>query len=487
MRQAILLPIASVLLILSCTQPIKEKEDTPLFTPGTSTTIHVKVVQLTDTLELKARALNLMPFANFSTEPIFATTPGDYYIQFLMDRKGTADLTMNDSTISVVVVPDDTTDITLTNQSIQFSGNYTLENQYLLDKQKTLGYYDQRHYPKWGPKQNFKYNEFALQLDGIAKRELDFLHSYSKNLIDKERSLAPWFVDQQEADITYSVMDWKLEVTLYAQTFNLTDDIPAPDYLNFVSPEDLMNDRAYNSEFYPQFLAGYLLVQVDTEKYQHLAGAERVSTIYNEYLKLGAEQFTPEVFDYLKKYMLGDIASKLDSAQIVATAETYGIDDYQYAFMHPRKLERSDKNSLKIGDEIPEMYLTTTDDELFELSSLKGKVVYVDVWSSYCKPCLQATPDRNKLIREYVDNNEVVFLNISFDSEKQIWLNTINKYSIQGLNVLAEGNWQEKINDYLQVNGIPHYAFINKEMRLAKNHAEGPVTANATIDQLLAN
>jgi hypothetical protein len=65
----------------------------------------------------------------------------------------------------------------------------------------------------------------------------------------------------------------------------------------------------------------------------------------------------------------------------------------------------------KLGPGKPATDVTglTTDGKKVSLSSLKGKVVYVDVWATWCAPCRAEFPDSKKLVKEFEGNDQVEF------------------------------------------------------------------------------
>jgi len=78
------------------------------------------------------------------------------------------------------------------------------------------------------------------------------------------------------------------------------------------------------------------------------------------------------------------------------------------------------------GMTFPEMILTDALDQPFSISSLKGKIVFIDIWSSTCKPCREEMPDLIKLYEKYKDKGFVV-IGISLDDDKTKWINAIKK------------------------------------------------------------
>lgn len=75
---------------------------------------------------------------------------------------------------------------------------------------------------------------------------------------------------------------------------------------------------------------------------------------------------------------------------------------------------------------------TDKDGETVYLSSLKGKVVFINFWATWCPPCIQEMPTINELKGKYKDNDDIVFLMVDVDNnmEKSTAFMEKNKYDL---------------------------------------------------------
>ncbi len=78
------------------------------------------------------------------------------------------------------------------------------------------------------------------------------------------------------------------------------------------------------------------------------------------------------------------------------------------------------------GKPFPALALTDTSGNELILSSLKGKVVLLDVWSSWCIPCREQIPELRKLYKKY-NSRGFEMIGISMDDDKEKWLTAIKK------------------------------------------------------------
>lgn len=75
---------------------------------------------------------------------------------------------------------------------------------------------------------------------------------------------------------------------------------------------------------------------------------------------------------------------------------------------------------------------TDKDGKTVSLSSLKGKVVFINFWATWCPPCIQEMPTINALKEKYKGNNDIVFLMVDVDNkmEKSSAFMEKNKYDL---------------------------------------------------------
>jgi thiol-disulfide isomerase/thioredoxin len=85
---------------------------------------------------------------------------------------------------------------------------------------------------------------------------------------------------------------------------------------------------------------------------------------------------------------------------------------------------------LKVGDKAPDIIQNLITGEEFHLSELNGKIVLIDFWASWCKPCRKENPNIVAIYREYKDQNYkngngFTVLGVSLDYKKDAWENAI--------------------------------------------------------------
>lgn len=94
------------------------------------------------------------------------------------------------------------------------------------------------------------------------------------------------------------------------------------------------------------------------------------------------------------------------------------------------------------------------------LSQFKGKYVYLDVWASWCRPCINEFPHFDSLKTELSDKN-IVFVQVSCDTQKQRWYNGLFWYKRHGKQWLITDS--SSFMKDLGVATIPRYILLDKK------------------------
>ncbi|MDL2145226.1 MULTISPECIES: TlpA family protein disulfide reductase [Flavobacterium] len=121
-----------------------------------------------------------------------------------------------------------------------------------------------------------------------------------------------------------------------------------------------------------------------------------------------------------------------------------------------------------IGDIAPEIDLPDTKGNNIVLSSLRGELVLVDFWASWCGPCIKEQPELIKLYNTY--SGKFSIYSVSMDTKKALWTGAIAKQKLPWTQVSDLKYWNSPvIGDYM-LQSVPLNFLIDKNgIILAKN------------------
>ena len=125
------------------------------------------------------------------------------------------------------------------------------------------------------------------------------------------------------------------------------------------------------------------------------------------------------------------------------------------------------------GKEVPDFQFTDMKGETVKLSDLKGNLVYIDIWATWCGPCIAEHPNWDKVKEEYKDK-PVAFLTVSIDDTREPWEKMVKNKKMEGLQWFAENAWQSELAQFFMVNAIPRFLLLDKEGKIIDPSAERP-------------
>ena len=154
-------------------------------------------------------------------------------------------------------------------------------------------------------------------------------------------------------------------------------------------------------------------------------------------------------------------------------------------------LKRAQQGTVQVGDQIPDFKLSLFDGFSYEgkfevnYSDLRGKVIVINFWASWCKPCEQEAAELEQAWLYYEPRNDVIFLGVDYvDTETEANL-YLKKYGITYPNGPDLGT---RISQLFRIKGVPETYFIDKEGEL-KYIQVGPLQSvnqiHTIVDPLL--
>lgn len=167
-------------------------------------------------------------------------------------------------------------------------------------------------------------------------------------------------------------------------------------------------------------------------------------------------------FDYSKDYVRG-------LRQVTAAVEQYQL---------PARLvsDFTARLSTVGGQPFPRtVVLEDSTGQTFDFASLHGRYVYIDLWASWCVPCIREIPALHKL-EQACEGLPVAFVSISIDQSREAWLKRKRSLGLTGMQ-LHDSNG--RLAEALNVRGIPHFLVYDKQGRLLVYDAPRPSSPEA--------
>ncbi len=218
---------------------------------------------------------------------------------------------------------------------------------------------------------------------------------------------------------------------------------------------------------------------------------------------LNQSSLTPEMHrqsidNWLNKFSKNSRAYKMALGGIVTSLMSRNHINYiyfgelyckQYQVEEPgvttqlQSLINRSKTSI-VGVEMPDFVQNNADNQPISLKSLRGKVVLIDFWASWCGPCRRENPSVVATYNKYKDKGFDI-LSVSLDSDKDRWLGAIQQDGLIWKNHVSDlKGWQNAVAGQYAVTSIPQTLLIDREGKLVARNLRGEQLGEA-LKQLL--
>ncbi len=402
-----------------------------------SSTSELSIVEISERV---IKEIKLDNEGTFSTENLKLSE--GYYLF----RSGNESITIYLKQNDVLVINFDAGELVNT---VAFSGEGSKRNTYLISKR--------RYSDKFKEKTDVFYGVDVVQY----KKNVMSLQKRYKELLTKEK-LDKNFVYNEITNLKY---DYLLDLFNYknSQKVYFGKEIKMPsEFLALFEKTNLDNEKLYT--IFPA--------------YKNLASLKWKLDIENKegFVKMD------QVFSKVKTKPLS--LELLFSFYYAITEKPEKAQDYYALFRKyvtsPNFIRRAKNqlNSVKAtakGKKSPSFNYKNTEGKQVALANFIGKYVFIDVWATWCMPCLQQIPYIEDLENKFKEK-KIVFVSISVDDEDKIdfWKETVKTKAMKGVQLFADKSFDSDFIRSYGVASLPRFILIDPSGNIVNSNMYKP-------------
>ena len=133
---------------------------------------------------------------------------------------------------------------------------------------------------------------------------------------------------------------------------------------------------------------------------------------------------------------------------------------------------------IAVGQMAPEIAFPNPNGEIIKLSSLRGKLVLLDFWASWCRPCRMENPNVVRMYNKYKDKGFDIY-SFSLDQDPARWKNAIQQDGLVWPNHASDlKGWNTATIPLYGFKGIPFTVLIDKDGKILETNLRGPALEN---------
>ena len=402
------------------------------------------------------------------------TENGNFSDTLKIDKEGYYSLRIGRESTPVYLIQGANVGLTLNtkefDESLVYTGDIAAENNYLAAKyllsEKEMAFDKVYSLPE---------DEFIIELNKINS-------SYS-DLLNSSTEVTKGFIKNETKELEYAHINNIENYEEYYQYLTKDTSFKASESLynsykefNFADTDAFENSSAYKTlltSYYARIAKDAFsnsdkdiaLAYLETVDHKFPNGAIKDELMFN-YLRYGmkANNALEDVYNLYK-------ASNQNTENLSEVTNSYKT----LSNLRPGKASPSfDYENFKGGKT--------------SLEDLKGKVVYVDVWATWCGPCLREIPALKILEADY-HNKNIAFVSLSIDEKKDYnkWRTMITEKNLDGIQLMADNDWKSKFVIDYGIKGIPRFIIIDTKGNIVNSDAPRPSNPDIrkAFDELL--
>ncbi|MBL1408252.1 TlpA family protein disulfide reductase [Sphingobacterium faecale] len=391
-------------------------------------------------------------FGSTPTEEKFTLTKGD--------GKDTTIITTTNrpEMIYLYLVPENKQHIEVTagsvSSTLQITGKNSTDSRYLNEEDWKFNQYKDKHLKNYFGYVQYDAKQYLAYVEKRRAERTAFLTQFIKEhkMAKHLKHVSTWaiYTDAISARLLYPSMR-----SSYREDGYQADR----DYYNFLTEIDIDPTRIDKGIAYFYFLDFYLkesykLSGGDQDFFEFVATKISGRSLYEYYAFSLRTNFKRKLYDkFAASSPYPDIAKKV-------------------------RIKYASMEGMLEGNLAPLVNLQDTAGTRFTFEDWRGKYIYIDLWATWCGPCIAEIPHLKALEHDYQGKN-ILFVSVSMDrdKDKQKWVDFVREENLSGIQVWLDAENNKQITEAFNILQIPRFVLLDDEGRIIDPNAPRPSDA----------
>ena len=341
-------------------------------------------------------------------------------------------------------------------ETLALSGEGVDNSLFVNKEDKEFNSYKHRYLRNWYNVANRKPNDYKENVDKLLEKKLHYLDSFAS-----ARDLSAHLKELYEIEYKSGAVSAKINYPQIHSSYNDGKKVDLPedyyDFLNEVSFDQKISDYGIG---YFYNLRSYL-----SKKYEL---AKQNQNEQKEFYEWTETELPEDVrYEFMAYALGGDFSRRL--------YDEFGEDSEYPEMSKVVKNKYRDLEGMLEGNPAPELTLEDSEGNEVHLADLQGKYTYIDLWATWCGPCIKEIPSIQELEKDYHGKN-IQFVSISVDDEKdhEKWKSFVSERNLTGIQLIADKEADSIIKKSFNIKSIPRFIFLDPEGKIIDATAPFP-------------
>lgn len=340
-----------------------------------------------------------------------------------------------------------------------YAGKRKAENEMLLEMQR----FDDRSLWQWEDIAKMSFAEYRKHVDDEVAR-CQQLFARIQNA-DSKQELA----DLLTLNTTRKMVEYETPYS-YINHKRLDEN---SEYGQYISQLQINNPRTFDNRLLGSILSWYLSLRPDYETVES-EGKRQVLLFDLAKSKVGnasmVDQFmAEEIRNRIDFGSIRDYTNVMEKfRELCSDANLYAEVKAEYnEYMRAHQ-------AMDPGMPAPNFEMIDTEGNKVKLSDLRGKLLYIDIWGTWCIPCIEEMPHLTKLQERFKDDPRILIMSISVDPNINTWKRFLDKRKPIWKQYIVDKQNNAILDKDYRVFGIPRFILIDKDGRFINAEAMRP-------------